>query len=517
MNFPLNEKSSQKLNDAAISLPLVSILIYSYAGSELERCLISIFEQKKINNFEVIICDDASDDGAWDIAQRYALIHNGLITVSKSHIKHGKHAAKKKGLTLCNGTYCVLLSSYDKLNPNYIYSALRALEVDEFAMNSQVLRLKANNPFMPYYNPVKRELKPNDGRDPLVRICIYNFNYGRYLRQCFDSALEQSYTNIEISFSDNASTDDSWGIALEYAEKYPTKISLTRNRVNYGPGSNLKNCYADMSAKYVLKLCSDDAIHPEFIERCVAAMELNPAAAFTMVHRDIMDENGNCTQEPAFYEKSCVISGDEQAAVYMMSSINPSVSQILYSVDKSELKRMVGNLSDRWFGDRIMDFHLCCDFPVIYIKDPLLLNRVHGESDGSQMDSNLLQCLGEYVLVHQFADIAASNPSMTKAVSRLPTALEKLGGLCLRYSLRRLSCEDEIGAKRYFHLAMAMFPDVSEHEMYIELSNYWLMNVSERKVKLSHMLEVSGAMKRMNSYPIPPNSLPLSDRSELNN
>jgi len=508
MTSMLSEKMKSSVN---AELPLISILIYDYSGEALEACLKLILEQTGIKNYEIVICDNALDKEAWKIACRYARIYSDLITVSRSHVINENKEVKNKGLSLCNGRYCVLLTSHDKFNSSYIFSSLKALEADEWVQHSQIIRLTRNNSFMPFYNPVKRELKAGDGRPPLVRVCIYNFNYGRYLRQCFDSALAQTYENIEISFSDNASTDESWDIALEYGSKYPDKISLTRNRVNYGPGSNLKNCYADMKAKYVLKLCSDDAIRPDFIERCVDAMESNPTAAFTMVHRDIMDEEGNCKPEAAFYDQSCIITGDEQAAVYMMSSINPSVSQILYSVEKSELKRMVGNLSDRWFGDRIMDFHMCCDSPIIYIKEPLLLNRVHGKSDGSAMESNLLQCLGEYVLVHQFADIAASNPSMEKAANRLPEALDKLGVLCLRYCLRRLDCSDEVAAKRYFYLAMAIFPGVEELDLYINLSKYWLMNIEEKKNKRQEMLAVSGAANRMESYPIPPNSILLCD------
>ncbi len=61
-----------------------------------------------------------------------------------------------------------------------------------------------------------------DTQNPLVSVLIFNFNYGRFLRECFDSVLRQTYPNLEVCFSDNASSDDSWLIATEYHANSPT-------------------------------------------------------------------------------------------------------------------------------------------------------------------------------------------------------------------------------------------------------------------------------------------------------
>lgn len=49
-----------------------------------------------------------------------------------------------------------------------------------------------------------------DTQNPLVSVLVFNYNYDRFLRECFDSVLRQTYPNVEICFSDNASNDDSW-------------------------------------------------------------------------------------------------------------------------------------------------------------------------------------------------------------------------------------------------------------------------------------------------------------------
>jgi len=244
----------------------------------------------------------------------------------------------------------------------------------------------------------------------LVSVCIYNYNYGRYLKECLDSVLSQTYKNIEIHLSDNASTDESWNIALEYQNRHPDKISITRNRVNFGPAANLENCIANIQGEYVLKLCSDDAIAPTYIGRCVDALKEYPDAGFVMVHRNIIYDNGAVHEEPPFYDGSYLIPGSEQAAVYMMTSVNPCISQILYNTQAMKRNLGSGNLAERWFGDRIVDFCICFTSPIIYLNEPLLNNRIHSASDGESISKNLMQCIGEYCLVNQFADTARHRP-----------------------------------------------------------------------------------------------------------
>lgn len=56
----------------------------------------------------------------------------------------------------------------------------------------------------------------NDPSNPLISVLIYNYD-GEHLGRCLDSILSQTVLdNIEIIFIDNASTDGSWEIAVDY-------------------------------------------------------------------------------------------------------------------------------------------------------------------------------------------------------------------------------------------------------------------------------------------------------------
>lgn len=348
----------------------------------------------------------------------------------------------------------------------------------------------------------------NDPHYPLVSVLIFNWNYGRYLEQCFKSVFSQTYKNFEINFSDNASTDESWDIALKFARKYPGRITLTRNRKNFGSDANYANCRLNARGKYFIELCSDDALMPDYLRQCVNAMESCREAGYVMVNRHIMDEDGKITAEPPFYNQSCIIPGPEQAAVYMMATVNPSVSQIMYNKLYTTGKGVVGGIAQNWYGTRLMDFNMCCEYSMIYIKEPLLLHRIHSSNDSYRVVKNLIDVIGPYVLQHQFAEIASIN-NLTKVVDRLPASLEKLSRLCLRYSVRALCEDDERRALRYFHLAVAIMPEINTDSSFRQLAEYFSAKAT-KKARIVELLRVTDNLITRNvSYDPPPGSIPL--------
>ena len=126
------------------------------------------------------------------------------------------------------------------------------------------------------------------------------------------------------------------------------------------------------------------------------------------------------------------------------------------------------------------------------------------------MSGNLLQCISEYVLVHQLSDISANYAHMNKARDRLPLALEKLASLCLRYCVRALSANNESTAKRYFHLALAIYPDIEHDAIYQSINEYWFLDKKLKSEMLQKWSENFPALvSRKVSYPAPAGSVAL--------
>lgn len=101
-------------------------------------------------------------------------------------------------------------------------------------------------------------------KEPLVSIIVPVFNSDKYLKNCINSIVNQSYRNLEILLIDDGSTDQSGQICDEYAQK-DGRIRIFHN-TNHGV-SYSRNCGLwHMHGEYVAFIDSDDLVNAKYIE-----------------------------------------------------------------------------------------------------------------------------------------------------------------------------------------------------------------------------------------------------------
>jgi glycosyltransferase involved in cell wall biosynthesis len=99
----------------------------------------------------------------------------------------------------------------------------------------------------------------------LVSICIPVYNGGKYLRQCLDSVLSQTFQNIEILIVDDCSTDDSPEIVQQYLKIHPS-IRYFKNEKNLGLTGNWNKCIELANGEWIKFVFQDDFIENNCIE-----------------------------------------------------------------------------------------------------------------------------------------------------------------------------------------------------------------------------------------------------------
>jgi len=104
-------------------------------------------------------------------------------------------------------------------------------------------------------------------RQPLVSVLINNYNYGRFLAEAIDSALNQTYPHVEVIVVDDGSTDDSRQIIAGYGDRI-----LPVLKENGGQASAMNAGFAVSSGKVICLLDADDLYEPEKVSRVVGGL-----------------------------------------------------------------------------------------------------------------------------------------------------------------------------------------------------------------------------------------------------
>jgi glycosyltransferase involved in cell wall biosynthesis len=113
---------------------------------------------------------------------------------------------------------------------------------------------------------------------PLVSICIPTYNRAKFVSKAIDSALSQSYQNIEILVVDNASHDEIESVIAHYQDP---RLKFFKNSRNLGMYGNFNRCIELSKGKYIHILHSDDYIDAQFTGMCVEFMESHPNVMMT--------------------------------------------------------------------------------------------------------------------------------------------------------------------------------------------------------------------------------------------
>jgi glycosyltransferase involved in cell wall biosynthesis len=109
---------------------------------------------------------------------------------------------------------------------------------------------------------------------PLVSVLITNYNCDRYLKEAIDSALDQTYSPIEIVVVDDGSTDDSHQVLASYTDKI---IPIFKK--NGGQASAINAGFAVSRGEIICSLDGDDVWLPTKVEEVVKAISNHPKVA----------------------------------------------------------------------------------------------------------------------------------------------------------------------------------------------------------------------------------------------
>ncbi len=168
--------------------------------------------------------------------------------------------------------------------------------------------------------------------EPLVSVVTPVYNGEKYLRECIESVLAQTYSNWEYIIANNCSTDRTLDVAQEYAAA-DTRIRVHSNDqfVRMEANHNIALRQISPTSKYCKVVAADDWIFPECLEKMVSLAEEHPSVAIVQAYR----LRGNSVAGDGVPYPSTVMRGRDACRLWLLRrpSIFGAPSGLLYRAD----------------------------------------------------------------------------------------------------------------------------------------------------------------------------------------
>ena len=211
--------------------------------------------------------------------------------------------------------------------------------------------------------------------NPLVSIVTPVYNGARYLRQCVESVLGQTYDNWEYVLVNNCSTDETPAIAQEYVEK-DRRIRIHNNTEFLKVIPNWNNALRQISpqSKYCKIVHADDVLFPECVARMVELAENNPSVAIVGSYRLV----GTRVNPPGFAYPRTVVPGREvcRATLAKEFYVFGSPSTILIRADVIRRRSAFYN-EENYHADVEACFEVLQEADFGFVHQILSWSRVH--------------------------------------------------------------------------------------------------------------------------------------------
>jgi glycosyltransferase involved in cell wall biosynthesis len=234
--------------------------------------------------------------------------------------------------------------------------------------------------------------------NPLVSILIPVYNREKIVGDTIQSAINQTYTNIEIIIVDNCSTDGTWAVLEDYQKK-DSRILIFRNEKNVGPVRNWGISFEKASGEFGKIIYSDDTIESTFLEQSVPFLK-NKEIAFVFTSVKLGKSLNSFKISYETYNDTQIYSSQSfiKNALYRENApVSPGCALFRLKDLKKNLQFEIPSPSLKDFylhgaGNDLLLFLITAhEYPsVAFIKRPLVFFRDHKNSISIQTNRRYL-------------------------------------------------------------------------------------------------------------------------------
>lgn len=219
---------------------------------------------------------------------------------------------------------------------------------------------------------------------PLVSVIIPTYNRPEYFKEALESALAQTYRNIEIFITDNSHNTKTKELMAQYLEKYSNIIYEHHPDFESMDNWNRARQYNNPKALYVNWLMDDDLFTPDKIAKMVDCYEQNDGIALVTSYRELIGAHGESFDNPEWkpaFNQTTRADGEAMGREIFVLGQNFVGEPTTVLIKKEYLHNNDLGFSGEEGKYFISDFPtwLAClqHGDLFYIREPLSLFRMH--------------------------------------------------------------------------------------------------------------------------------------------
>ncbi len=222
-----------------------------------------------------------------------------------------------------------------------------------------------------------------------VSVGLPVYNGAEFLREALDSICNQTYENLEIVISDNASTDETAEICREYMAR-DSRIHYFRQPQILRPADNHNFVFDRSTGTYFRWACHDDCSDPTYISRCVEALESQSSAIIAYSKARLIDPAGSTVLHYDFPVATDAERVWKRYGAILRADSRRYQCLEIYGVIRSAALKWAGPMGSYVHGDRVYLTRLLMLGTFVRIPEFLFYSREHSSRSSRVLPSRIV-------------------------------------------------------------------------------------------------------------------------------
>jgi GT2 family glycosyltransferase len=263
--------------------------------------------------------------------------------------------------------------------------------------------------------------------DPTVSVVIPSYNHAAYIRQAVDSVLSQSLADLELIVIDDGSQDQSLEILAGFTDR---RLRLFQ-QANQGAHAAINRGLSAASGNYLAILNSDDAYHPQRLEKLVSLLKARPEVGLAGSYIQLINQQSrpigvkhgfqDLEPWPLEHPERSFRAGDDLRAALLTENYFATTSNFVFS--RAWYERTGEFRPLRFTHDWDYALRLGAQAELALSPEPLVCYRVHATNtirqDQAAMYFEICWILAVHLPAYGLDLPGSGEPSLEKRVDQL--------------------------------------------------------------------------------------------------